>query len=235
MEVKTEPLSGAYDMKPGCHGLTVIINIKAHSPRRGASVDEENLKTLFRFLGYKVHIYRDVDLKGVKSILTKVQKFDHSPYDSFVCCILWHGDKDAVHSSDSEMEVNINDLMEQLNGDQCPTLVNKPKLFFIQACCDDKPKKRLASDSGFIPNTSDFFFSFAVQQGYPSKALWRLNDHEKGSLYVTELCRALGEHATHAPLIEIMLLVNQHVTEKSASTSQAPEFVHRLRKHVFFF
>lgn len=243
-QVKAIPLSGVYEMKSGCHGLAVIINneyfsVKSVETRRGARVDEENLKIVLRFLGYKVHLYRNVDYDGMFSILKKIQQFDHTPYDSFVCCILSHGSKDTVLASNN-LQVNIGDLTAYLNGEKCPSLVGKPKLFFIQACRGEKLQKRVTVDGEGLPNTSDFFFSFAVPFGY------RAFQHvEKGSWYVTELCRALGEHAVYAPLIEIMHLVHQRVAKKCVRFGkqgedetiaiQAPELVYRLRKHVFFF
>ena len=239
--VKAIPLSGAYEMKSGCHGLAIIItnkNFSENPTRPGTGVDEENLKVMLCFLGYKVHIYRDVDSKGMFSIFKKVQQFDHTPYDSFICCILSHGTKDAVLASNS-IQVNIADLTGELNGDKCPKLAGKPKLFFIQACRGDELQKRITVDGETLPNTSDFFFSFAVPLGYRA-----FQHKEKGSWYVTELCRAIGEHAVYAPLIEMMHLVHQRVAKKCVRFGrgenetiaiQAPELIYRLRKHVFFF
>ena len=50
-KVKAIPLSGAYEMKPGCHGLAVIITNESFSEksigtRHGMGVDEENLKMM---------------------------------------------------------------------------------------------------------------------------------------------------------------------------------------------
>lgn len=234
---KGKSLSGAYEMKPVCHGLAVIINnenFKTLGERKGTNIDEENLTILLRFLGYKVRIYRDINSSGMHSIFEEVQQVDHSRYDSFVCCILTHGDnKDVLYGTDDEIKVNIINLTEKLNGDKCKKLRGKPKLFFIQACRGESKQKRIATD-GELPNTADFFFSFAVPQGYKAYR------HEtKGSDYVNELCRALSQHATHAPLIEIMNLVHQRVAEtstrKSKTPVQAPELICRLQKHVYFF
>ena len=238
-EAKAPTLSGAYKMNSGCHGLAVIINnehfsLKAHSKRRGTSIDEDNLKVVLPYLGYKVRVYRDVNSDEMMAIFREIQNFNHTPYDSFICFILSHGDKDDVFGSDS-VRVNIADLMEKLNGDKCHQLVGKPKLFFTQACRGDKPQKRVAADGESLPNTSDFFFSFAVPRGYKA-----YHHKKEGSWYITELCRTLGEHATHAPLIEIMHLVHERVAEKCVNTGkreiiQSPELVYRLRKHVYFF
>ena len=40
--------------------------------------------------------------------------------------------------------------------------MEKPKLFFIQACRGDKLQKHITVDGESLPNTSDFFFSFVV-------------------------------------------------------------------------
>ena len=250
-ETKIIPLSGAYEMKSECHGLAVIISnekfaASSKNDRPGADVDEENLLLLLRFLGYRVRVYRNVDSSRIKSIFEEVQQFDHSPYDSFVSCILSHGDKDVVYGTNG-VRVNIGELTGKLNGDKCPKLVGKPKLFFFQTCRGEVLQTRVMArivedgtgthpSNEFLPNTADFFFSFAVPRGYKS-----FHHTVRGSWYVTELCRALGEHATYAPLMEIMHLVHQNVANKYAETHngepivQAPEIISRLRKHIFFF
>ena len=239
-EIKAMPLSGAYEMGSECHGLAVVINNlnERSTTQSGISetcIDEENLKIVLRYLGYRVYIYRKVESDGMKTIFKEVQLLDHTSYDSFICCILSHGNKDDVYGSNG-VRVNISDLTAELNGDKCPQLVGKPKLFFIQACRGDKLQTRVAADGESLPTTDDFFFSFAVPRGYKA-----FHHEVKGSWYFNELCRALGEHATYAPLIEIMHLVHQRVAEKRAVTDkgeavvQAPEIIYRLRKHIFFF
>ena len=55
---------------------------------------------------------------------------NHAEYDSFICCILTHGEQNIVHGADS-IPVSVLDLMGVMK--MCKILVNKPKVFFIQA------------------------------------------------------------------------------------------------------
>jgi len=51
----------------------------------------------------------------------------------FVLCILSHGSQGSIYGTDGE-EIEIDKIMEQFDGKNCPALKDKPKLFFIQAC-----------------------------------------------------------------------------------------------------
>ena len=87
--------------------------------------------------------------------------------------------------------------MGELNGDKCPKLIGKPKLFFIQACRGDKLQNRVAADGEqALPNTSDFFFSFAVPQGY--KAFHHV---DKGS----GMSQSCVEHSVSMPPMHLLL------------------------------
>ena len=57
-------------------------------------------------------------------------KKDHSDCDCFAVAILSHGDEGIVYGTDTI--IKIDSLVAPLKGDKCPTLVGKPKLFFIQ-------------------------------------------------------------------------------------------------------
>ena len=50
--------------------------------------------------------------------------------DCFVCAILTHGEEGVVYGVDGKIETK--QLMEYFKGSNCPGLVGKPKIFFIQ-------------------------------------------------------------------------------------------------------
>lgn len=58
---------------------------------------------------------------------------DHTNYNCFVCAVLTHGERDIVYGVDGKT-ISLDDLKNSVDGDNCPTLIGKPKLFFIQAC-----------------------------------------------------------------------------------------------------
>jgi len=57
---------------------------------------------------------------------------DHSAYDCLVIIVLSHGDKGIIYAKDAGFDPKI--LWTPFKADQCPSLAEKPKLFFIQAC-----------------------------------------------------------------------------------------------------
>ena len=56
--------------------------------------------------------------------------YDHSEVDCFACAILSHGDEGVVYGTDGI--VKIDELVSPVKGANCPSLIGKPKLFFIQ-------------------------------------------------------------------------------------------------------
>ena len=57
---------------------------------------------------------------------------DHSDCDCFGCAILSHGREGFVYATDRLIPLEA--LTVPFKGDRCPTLVGKPKLFFLQVC-----------------------------------------------------------------------------------------------------
>ena len=238
-----------YPMTNSPHGLCIIINNhqffhhtepeKAHTERGGAKIDEYNLTQTFRYLRYKVELHENLTSQRMKDLMMITAQRDHSEYDSFICCILTHGETNLVHGADSEA-VNLLDLAGVMK--MCGTLRGKPKLFFIQACRGD------SEDEGFeysdiqhdapnlgtpsIPQEADFFFGYATPQG---NAAYRSRRH--GSWYISELCKVLTKQAYTHNLSSMMKKVNFQVSKAFTKEGhkQAPEFVDRLRKEVHFF
>ena len=245
-------------MNASPHGTALIINnekFKEKSDRDGTAIDERNLTHIFRFLGYKVEVHRNLHGNEMLAIMDEMGRRSHTGADSFVCCILSHGQEGHIFGTD-EVMVSVDDLSKKIDAGHCPSLAGKPKLFFLQACRgkmkeqsvrvgtdagDEPPKEppRVATDAGTrvatdsdtqIPHTADFFFGFATPLGFVA---WR--DFDNGSWYVSELCRALAELSTHVSLVEIMLKVNSKVGEyEHLGNRVSPEYTARMPKNVFF-
>ena len=248
----------SYTMSHFPHGFCVIINnelFKDHSEREGSLVDEHNLTQCFRYLGYTVEVHRNLSAYQIQEIFSYYQKLDHSFCDSFIVCILSHGEEGFIFGTDSKT-VSLGSLSGKLDATSCRTLANKPKMFFVQACrgSNRSERSRIASDSGTqqeavfrssdavradsvasalsIPEDADFFFGYASP---PGKVSWR--DTEHGSWYVSELCRAFSSHATYADLDTMVTMAHNEVGTgyENGSYKQAPEKTSRLRKKVHFF
>lgn len=56
---------------------------------------------------------------------------NHTDYDCFVCFILSHGcENEIIYGVDGQLKLY--DLIEKVKGSNCPSLIGKPKLFFVQ-------------------------------------------------------------------------------------------------------
>ena len=241
-------ITGDYDMNYWPHGIALIINnirFESSEKRDGAELDEQNLVTLFRYLGYIVEVHRDCKADTICDIMKEMKKRDHSKYDSFVCCLMSHGSKGKIAGTDNK-NVNIDEISTHLNGDECESLAGKPKMFFIQACRGDSHDYGVLISSGGdsrvwvdsvtkIPKEADFLFGFATSSGYRA---CRVN---AGSWYITELCISLSSYARYADLDSMLKDTSNKVGREYPTQTQvpkykeAPEYTSRLTKSVLFF
>lgn len=203
------PSLNCYKMSRSRRGICCIINnahFKISDDRCGAAYDERALVDLFeRELSFKVHIERDLKFDEMRKVAIKFSKMDHSEADAFVMIIMSHGNSPDVVYGVEEEPVRVEDLTSKFTAAKCPTLTEKPKIFFIQACrgsteertpienCINSMKdaslsadscvSKLVSDSALpkstCPREADFLMAFGTSAGYVS---WR--DESRGSLFI---------------------------------------------------
>ncbi len=238
----------AYPLRCYPHGIAVIINNEQFdnmSKREGTEIDEGNLIKTFRYLGYVVWVYRNCTSVQMIGIFETMRLRSHHDYDSFVCCILTHGQEGHIYSSDNE-SIKLEDLTTKLSARNCETLAGKPKMFFIQACrgkikdpaariACDSPRPRIERDGGGqtldVPNEADFIFSYATPSG---QACFR--DLDCGSWYISELCKVLCRSSTFLHLDDMLKEVHVSVGKYEYQTyRQVPEVVQRLHHNIYFF
>ena len=246
------PVGEKYPMNKTPHGIAVIINnFEFHSTvpgedplpeRRGSQVDEENLRLTWDYLQYDVRILRNVTASELTRQLMQIALQNHEKYDSFVCCILSHGYLDGVYGADSK-PIKINDIASLFKGHFCPTLVGKPKLFFIQADRGDDEDKGVSVQKDAkgdpddalrhsLPSEADFLFGYATPPGNVS---WRQPKY--GSWYIAKLCEVFVDYAPQHDLLSMLTMVNHKVSEAHTTQGfkQCPVPVTLLRKKMRFF
>ena len=219
-----------YSMKDRKHGIVLIINNRNFKPpkppkspvykvRKGTERDEYNLIQTFYFLGYRPVVYNDLGSSEIREIFenldSKIAESDASAptaNDSFVCCILSHGDKDSIIGSDSEPISR--DYVEQQVG-KSKTLSGKPKIFFLQACrgkglgSEPVPTRRIQADGDH--NRADIYVCSAAVSGDQS-----YRDTYQGSWFITELCKILSKFGTSHNLNDIQKKLNIEVPKNPA-------------------
>ena len=242
----------SYVMKRHPHGIAVIIHNKNFTPPRlstleGANNDEYNLKETFRFLGYKVEIYRDCTAKEIchrfENMVT-VRSAEFAGHDSFVCCIISHGAMGKKIFTHDNLTIDLNDDIASKLMD-CETLQGKPKMFFIQACVGSGRDEGVSVPAGgkqvpqeLITKRADIFWGFATP---PELVAYTPHSNKgRGSAYIETLCQTFCENAKCMHLVDMHTMINYKVADKGLCAKEGffkhmPEVQHTLRKNVYFF
>lgn len=176
---------------------------------------------------------------------------NHSDNDCFVTVIMTHGEKNLLWAKDKKYPVE--ELYEPFYGDKCPSLIGKPKLFFIQACRGDKISNAVrysARDSvdSFtnaepvtysIPTMADLLVMYSTYEGHYS---WRNPDN--GSWFVQALCVELDLNGKTDNLLTTLTAVTRRVAydfesnvpgnERMHAKKQMPSIVSMLTKIMYF-
>ena len=240
----------------GHHGYALIINninISGRERRLGAENDDENLAKTLETLGYKLFedkYHRDCTAKEMTELFNKVtMETDHSQCDSFVCCLLSHGDAGKIYGSD-DRTIKLEDVRNSVV--QCPSLIGKPKIFFIESSRggrlpDGCEVYREYADPPFlIPQDSDVFFGYSTSENTKS---CRFTD--TGSFYITELCDALNKFHKEHDLLSMVHYAQLQVAHKdeyvyerneknkdgkiiTKSFKQSPQMTSTLVRPVYF-
>ncbi|XP_052788814.1 caspase-3-like [Mya arenaria] len=234
-------------------GIFLIFNNKhfhesmGQKEREGTDVDAERLEERFQDTGFDVRRYNDVTCARMTKLMDEVASADHSDCDCFGCAVLSYGREGYVYATDRP--VPLETLTWPFKGDRCPTLVGKPKLFFIQACTDRRSEKsgqhhrdlspsRRESGCRRIPVEADILFSYSTVPGYYS---WR--NHQEGSWYIQALCIVLENYANKMELVQMLTQVNRMVAyefescsdeEFTESQKQMPSITSMLTRYVHF-
>ncbi|KAL7840407.1 hypothetical protein AOLI_G00257300 [Acnodon oligacanthus] len=121
--------------------------------RNGAQRDEENMEKLLRGLGYDV--VKHTNLSGQEmdeAIKSFAGRKEHAESDSTFVVIMSHGKRDAIlgvhYGVNNPNDVLLVDsIYSHLNAQNCPGLINKPKVILIQACRGGENGKVWVADS----------------------------------------------------------------------------------------
>ncbi|XP_016321787.1 caspase-8-like isoform X3 [Sinocyclocheilus anshuiensis] len=252
---KQSNLDEEYKMDSNPRGLCVIINnenfVDPENKRNGSQNDVDSLKAIFEFLVFLVEVKTDKTADQIKALMAKYSK-DARHGDCFVCCVMSHGNKSGVEGCDEQI-CPLNDITSPFDGDNCPALIGKPKVFFIQACrgCGMQSKVLVTDGAGAsriqksgkvysIAKDSDFLIALSTVEGYVS-----LRDEYSGSWFIQSLCKHLKEGSKRdQDILRILTNVNNDVSREEgiiedenndivdAKMTPQPQFT--LRKLLIF-
>lgn len=214
--------------------------------RTGTDKDRDDLTRVFRKMHFLVDVRNDLQAADMLNVMKEFAQKDHSRMDAFVCCILSHGAHSSVLGTDGK-EILIWDLT--LPPAESRTLVNKPKLFFIQGCRGSRlheglrietGQENITADGGYekdaqmvvqhsIPLEADFLIGMSTVEHYVS-----FRNTTNGSFYIQELCRQLENLCPRkVDILSILISVNREVSKKSMrGYKQIPEPRYTLTKKL---
>ncbi|XP_038134764.1 caspase-8-like [Cyprinodon tularosa] len=236
-------------------GLCVIINNETFSGklgrREGTDSDQNALDSLFDSFGFTVKSHKNLTAEEILKKIKELSDRDFSTEDAFVLCVLSHGGNGFVYGTD-EKEVKLEQLTEPFSNMKAPTLLGKPKLFFIQACQGAKgqdpvcqctkpgelPKmtSRLSIEADCAPENTvasgaDMLLGMAT---VPNHKCYRHT--RNGSLYIQELCKQLkkaAESPNNDDIHTVLTRVNREVSKNYTPPSrQMPEPKYTLTKRL---
>ncbi|XP_036068328.1 caspase-6-like [Oryzias melastigma] len=241
-------------------GLALIFNQENFffrlklSKRTGTNADCDNLKKRLEELNFDVKTYDDEGQKEVLNAIHEAAEEDHSDADCFLLVFLSHGENNYVYTHDGM--INIQDIIHAFRGDNCPSLVGKPKIFIFQACRGDKHDEPVvasgaadyqevnnkvvidASALNTLPAAADFIMCYSVAEGFFSH-----RNTVNGSWFIQDLCELLQKYGNTLEFIELLTLVNRKVSMREVGASsdpkaigkkQVPCFASMLTKKLYF-
>lgn len=184
-----------YSMTRNPRGSCIILNntdFNEHMGRREESkLDVDRMEALFRQLHFKVTVASNLSAIRMKEVLSNAAKVEcQKDDDCLVVIVMSHGSQDVIYGIDGE-ELHLDrDVYPLFDNCNCPALVGKPKLFFVQASRGDM------CDHGIrdVLETSD-----ALQASSEHSAATSLQppllDRNSGDLLQTpDATQAAGEH-----------------------------------------
>ncbi|XP_037360249.1 caspase-1-like [Talpa occidentalis] len=211
------------------------------SKRNGADVDIKGMKRLLESLGYSVDVKENLTASNMKTeLLTFAARPEHRTSDSTFVVFMSHGVREGICGTKCSQEspdvLDLNTVFRALNANQCPNLMNKPKVIIIQACRGEGQGvawvKDSAGPSEEISSLSlEDFEDDAIKKAHvekdfiafcsstPDNVSWRSPIH--GSLFIMRLIEHFQEYAWCHDLEEIFRKV-RFSFEQPASRAQMP-------------
>ncbi|KAH8246930.1 hypothetical protein KR032_004283 [Drosophila birchii] len=224
-------------------GIALILNhkdVKGQKQRVGTERDRDDMRTSLKGYGFDVRVYDDLTFAEINDKLKEVAREDHSLNDCFVLAVMSHGTEGKVYAKD--MSYPVERLWNPFLGDNCKTLKNKPKIFFIQACRGENLEKAVEYSSFAvmtrelapavpaavqpityaIPSTADMLVFYSTFDKFFS-----FRNVDDGSWFIQSLCRELDIAAFNdasrregAELLRLLTAVNRKVAYEYQSNTK---------------
>lgn len=256
----------AYRLQSRPRGLALVLsNVhftgeKDLEFRSGGDVDHSTLVTLFKLLGYKVHVLLDQTAQEMKE---KLQNFAQLPAhrvtDSCIVALLSHGVEGGIYGVDGKL-LQLQEVFRLFDNASCPNLQNKPKMFFIQACRGDETDRGVDQQDGKnhtgsseceesdaskeellktrLPTRSDMICGYACLRGTAA-----MRNTKRGSWYIEALTQVFSERACDTHVADMLVKVNALIKDREGYApgtefhrcKEMSEYCSTLCRHLYLF
>lgn len=264
-----------YDMSSPIRGWCLIFSNHVFNNLGkliGYEVDKDNFSEVFKELHFEIKVYTKVTANEIKSAIKEHANKSASdgihPTNAITVVILSHGNEnflcgynyDPKCPKNRHDKITIDEIKDLFSNKNCPHLIDKPKLFFLQACRGDsqddglnssivknheniadvattlRSGRRINSESDFsLPSVAeDMIICYATLPNYRSFVT------SNGSIFGIKLCVELKRWAWHRDLHEIISSANSAIRKKDIPTPSgiAKQVIHlhytSPNKRLFF-
>ena len=213
------------------------------TPRNGSQMDVRSLLDRFSKLHFDVKIFNNFSKNRIRAKLEEYSKMSHRNNQMFGMAILSHGLEDGyVYAYDGL--INITEFVDPFKPSSCPSLFQKPKLFFVQACRgaemdhgvmfgnNGKPENFGRKKHKTWPLDADILIHYATVEG---KYAWR--NTNTGSWFIQALCDRL-KYAYSFEIHQLLVQVNAKVAAGNETTwngelcKEMPQILSQLTKEL---
>ncbi|XP_070791477.1 caspase-2 [Pituophis catenifer annectens] len=227
----------AYKLKSRPRGLALILsNVNFSNEtdlelRSGGKVDNAALDILFKHLGYQVVVKHDQTAQEMKEQLEIFSKHPvHQNVDSCIVSLLSHGIEGGVYGVDGKL-LQLQEIFSLFDNANCPSLQNKPKMFFIQACrgdetdrgvdqidgndwanspgCEESDANKKENPKLRLPTCSDMICGYACLKGTAA-----MRNTKRGSWYIEALTSVFAEDARNMHVADMLVKVNRLIKHR---------------------
>ncbi|XP_018013524.1 uncharacterized protein LOC108670568 [Hyalella azteca] len=184
--------------------------------RNGSEMDDVNLDSVFKEMGYEVHLFSDTTKSQLMEKIDSILQRHVLGMDSLILFFLSHG-KDERHFYSSQQEViDIRDIWIKLTNQNCPALKDKPKIMFLNYCRGESRQRNQVFDN-VTEREEDAPRDVAlVHASLPGFKAQRMPD--EGTIFVHCLCQAICENAYEMDIHEIINETSEMMKKKCATT-----------------
>ncbi|CAG2169266.1 unnamed protein product [Oppiella nova] len=139
-KIKSNKYGDVYSMTSRPRGFCVIIDNQLFAGttlpfRTGSRADAYRLSDVFSQLHFDIKYFVNKTSHEMKNLLQNVIAMSEQlvEHDALAVVILSHGIKDEIYGTDGKT-IAVDTILEFFNNQNCPALINKPKMFFLSAC-----------------------------------------------------------------------------------------------------